>query len=192
MNRRIIDMTDTRTSLLDLAENNIRQRGYHAVSFRELADELGIKSASVHYHFRQKEDLGLALVERYSKHFFEILKNESVGSTDSYEKVEAFCQTYKNALNASDKVCLCGILGAETTGLPPVLNTQVSAFFQANIDWVESALPAQMSKKDRASKSQQIVATLQGAMMLSVSLGSSKVLDRSIDSILQDLKAATK
>lgn len=185
-------MTDTRTSLLDLAENNIRQRGYHAVSFRELADELGIKSASVHYHFRQKEDLGLALVERYSKHFFEILENESVGSTGSYEKVEAFCQTYKNALNASDKVCLCGILGAETTGLPPVLNTQVSTFFQANIDWVESALPAQMSKKDRASKSQQIVATLQGAMMLSVSLGSSKVLDRSIDSILQDLKAATK
>ena len=57
-------MSETIDRLLDAAEDGMRLRGYHAVSFRELAMALGIKSASVHYYFRQKEDLGLALVAR--------------------------------------------------------------------------------------------------------------------------------
>jgi len=67
----VSDMTDTRTKILDLAEKLIRQHGYHAVSFRDLADELGIKSASIHYHFRHKEDLGEAVIARYAEAFHE-------------------------------------------------------------------------------------------------------------------------
>jgi AcrR family transcriptional regulator len=52
--------------LLDAAEKRIRKCGYNAVSFRDLAVDADIKSASVHYHFPRKEDLGLALVQRYS------------------------------------------------------------------------------------------------------------------------------
>lgn len=65
-------MAETIDLLMNAAESGIRQKGYNAVSFRELADDLGIKSSSVHYYFRKKEDLGLALVERYSDRF---LKN---------------------------------------------------------------------------------------------------------------------
>ena len=46
-------MTDTRLDILDTAEQRMRDVGYHSVSFRDLADDLGIKSASVHYHFRR-------------------------------------------------------------------------------------------------------------------------------------------
>ncbi len=40
--------------LMDLAEAHIRDRGYGGFSFRDLAAEVGIKSASVHHHFRRR------------------------------------------------------------------------------------------------------------------------------------------
>jgi TetR/AcrR family transcriptional regulator, transcriptional repressor for nem operon len=51
--------------LLDATERRMRAGGYHAVSFRDVAADVGIRSASVHHHFPQKADLGTALVRRY-------------------------------------------------------------------------------------------------------------------------------
>jgi len=44
----------------------MRAGGFHACSFREIATDVGIKSASVHHHFPAKADLGAALVARYT------------------------------------------------------------------------------------------------------------------------------
>jgi len=121
-------MSETRDRLMDAAEHSIRQNGYNAVSFRELADDLGIKSASVHYHFRKKEDLGLALVQRYSASFFKALETQSKSATTPAQKISAFCETYKQALISSDAICLCGILGAESVSLPDALADNVTDF----------------------------------------------------------------
>jgi TetR/AcrR family transcriptional regulator, transcriptional repressor for nem operon len=43
----------------------MRGGGYHAASFRDIAAAVAIKSASVHYHFPTKEDLGAAVLRRY-------------------------------------------------------------------------------------------------------------------------------
>ena len=47
-------MSGTAERLMDLAEAHIRDRGYAGFSFRDLAAEVGIKSASVHHHFPTK------------------------------------------------------------------------------------------------------------------------------------------
>ena len=52
---------DSATQILDIAERRMRQTGYNAVSYRDIAAEMGIKSASLHYHFPKKADLGAAL-----------------------------------------------------------------------------------------------------------------------------------
>ena len=61
---------NTRTSLLDSAEQAVRQRGYNGFSYADLAREIGIRKASIHHHFPTKADLGLALIERYNQNFF--------------------------------------------------------------------------------------------------------------------------
>src|SRR5947208_98232 len=55
---------------MDLAEAHIRDAGYRGFSFRDLAAELGIKSASVHHHFPTKAILTAAVVRRYGDRFF--------------------------------------------------------------------------------------------------------------------------
>ena len=181
-------MTETIDKLLDAAENGMRLRGYHAVSFRDLADELSIKSASVHYYFRKKEDLGIAVVQRYSGRFFDALAEGAANATNSKELIVAICGTYQAALNSSDKMCLCGLLGAEICGLPGPVGDAVRAFLNANIDWVAKALPDALSAGQKRAKAAKIVSTLQGAMMLSTGLKNHKILDDAIEEILSDLR----
>ncbi len=180
-------MTETVDLLMDAAESAMRQRGYHAVSFRELADDVGIKSASVHYYFPQKEDLGLALVRRYSAQFFADLEVRSARAVTPADLIAAFCDTYRQALIQADKICLCGMLGAETCGLPLELSTAVAEFFDANIDWVSKALPKGTKSSVRRAKAEQIVATLQGALMLATSLRNHKVFDRAAKAMTLDM-----
>jgi len=182
-------MQDTmRTQLLDAAEMHIRKNGYNAVSFRDLADQLGIKSASVHYHFRKKEDLGLALVARYGSGFFEALERNAKTARTEAEKLDAFVKTYRRALTGSDAICLCGMLGAETTSLPEPLSQKVAEFFEANITWLIENLPAAWSKDNKTRRAQQILATLQGAMMLSINLKSASFFDAAATGLMADLR----
>lgn len=178
-------MSATNERLLDAAENGIRLSGYHAVSFRDLADELGIKSSSVHYYYRQKEDLGIALVDRYSERFFADVEERAATADTEQEKLRAFCQTYRNALTGSDRICLCGMLGAETCGLPMVLADRVEAFFKANMTWISDALDPDLPADKRAARAAQILATLQGAMMVATSLKNHRLFDDVVGALFE-------
>ena len=172
---------------MDAAESGVRLRGYHAVSFRDLAEELGIKSSSVHYYFRQKEDLGIALVERYAERFFAALDARIEKAKTPEDRIRAFAGVYRDALTGSDRICLCGMLGAESCGLPSELSDAAAGFLQANIDWVAKALTDEMKPKARKRRAAHIVATLQGAMILASSLKDYGLYD----SAVQDLLAKT-
>ena len=164
--------------VLDAAEHRMRAGGYHAVSFRDLATDVGIRSASVHHHFPQKADLGVALVSRYRERFLAGLAPAQ--DRPPAERLRAFCEAYRQAFRAADAVCLCGMLGAESHGLPDSVGGAVREFFAANIAWVADSLPAGRSLERRRDEAVAIVATLQGAIMLPASFHDRAILDRSI------------
>lgn len=167
-------MSDTRTHILDLAERAIRLRGYHAVSFRDLADELGIKSASIHYHFRHKEDLGLAVVDRYATRI--ATQVGAPGDQDWPRSLARFCQVYQDALRKNALQCLCGMLAAESAGLPDKVSARVAEFFRANINWLTVAMPDDLP--DKPGRALRIQCELQGAMTVAVSLQDPTILDQ--------------
>jgi AcrR family transcriptional regulator len=45
------EVRDSTQRVLDVAEGLFIDRGYHAITLRDIADELGIKQASLYYHF---------------------------------------------------------------------------------------------------------------------------------------------
>ena len=137
----------------------------------------GIKSSSVHYHFPKKEDLGSALVERYSERFFSALEKRSAKAKTPADKLKAFTRVYRDALVEDDAICLCGLLGAESGGLPHPLAEGVQNFFNANIDWVANALPDRLSRAERKKLAATLLANHQGAMMLATSMNSIKIFD---------------
>ena len=57
----------TANRILDVAEALIQRRGYNAVSYGDLAEELDMTTAAIHYHFPSKTDLAQVLVRRYRR-----------------------------------------------------------------------------------------------------------------------------
>jgi len=124
---------DSATKILDIAERRMRLAGYNAVSYRDIAAEMGIKSASLHYHFPKKEDMGAALVRRYSEVFQDRLTEKTNQQTDPQEKLAAFVDIYRHAMRQQGLVCLCAVLGAEASGLPERVTKEVKTFFETNM-----------------------------------------------------------
>lgn len=62
--------TDTKQRVLDAAEQLFMERGYSAITLRDIAGALDIKQASLYYHFPDgKEQLFIAVVERvFARH----------------------------------------------------------------------------------------------------------------------------
>ena len=60
-----IEVKDSTQRILDVAEALFMDRGYSAITLRDIADELGIKQASLYYHFPGgKEQIFVAMAER--------------------------------------------------------------------------------------------------------------------------------
>lgn len=49
--------SETTTAILDTAERLFSERGYDAVSIRELTREAGVNVAAIHYHFGSKQEV---------------------------------------------------------------------------------------------------------------------------------------
>lgn len=55
----------TRERLLDLAESAVLQKGFGATTIEELIAQAGITKSGFFYHFRDKNDLAKAMLQRY-------------------------------------------------------------------------------------------------------------------------------
>ena len=177
----------TAERIMAAAERRMRARGYNAVSFRDLAEDVGVKSASVHYHFPQKEDLGVAIVARYHERFLAELDRRCGHTDDPLAWLEAFIALYREALQIDESICLCAMLAAESGGLPPPVTDEVGRFFQANFDWL-AALRSRLAESDPDAslpEPAEMVARLQGAMIVASAMRDRAVFDRVAGSLLE-------
>lgn len=153
--------------ILDAAELRMREQGYNAVSFRDIASDVGIKSASLHYHFPKKADLGLALVRRYAENFQALLAEKTRDNVDPNNSINVFIDLHRRALKDQGLLCLCAVFGAEAKGLPANVTQGVRVFFESNIDWLAGAYEKAGLVNPR-SRAKAGVAALEGALMVAL------------------------
>ena len=127
---------DTRISLLDSAERAVRQRGFDGFSYADLSKEIGIRKASIHYHFATKADLGFALIERYAERFFATLADIRNTDGSAAEQLRSYIQIYRDALAEGEQVCLCVALSAGRDSLSTEVLDQLNRFHAKSIAWL--------------------------------------------------------
>ncbi|WP_427451123.1 TetR/AcrR family transcriptional regulator [Litorimonas sp. WD9-15] len=174
-----------REHILDAAERRMRGAGYNAVSFRDIAGDIGIKSASLHYHFPKKEDLGLALVQRYSDDFHEALTNRITDNMTAKERIGVFVDLHRDALVRQKLLCLCVVFGAEARGLPAPVNAAVAAFFTRNINWMSKAY-TDAGYRTASSRAKSAVAMLEGGLVVADSVKDESVFEAAAEFVLRD------
>ena len=128
---------DTRAFLLDSAEHLVRTRGFDGFSYADLSDAVGIRKASIHYHFPTKSELSVALITRYRETFFARLAEIEAAQANAGSRLRAYLETYRNALQGGESVCLCVAFTAARFGLDPAVLSEIRRFTADSIDWLE-------------------------------------------------------
>ena len=156
--------------ILDLAQSLIQTRGYNAMSYRHLADEIGIKTSSIHYYFPAKEDLGRALMARYREAIKGALAQIDSDTNDPSLKIERYAELFANSVR-SGCICLGGMLATDLMTLPQAVQTEVKKFFSENEAWLSSVLNAGREsgqftfEGSPKNKAETIFSALEGAMI---------------------------
>jgi TetR/AcrR family transcriptional repressor of nem operon len=161
----------TASRILDIAEQLVQIRGFNAFSYADIAAELHISKAALHYHFAGKAELGEALIARYAARFAQALAGVDTGIAAAPAKLDSYAGLYLDVLRHR-RMCLCGMLAAEYQTLPAAMQGAVIEFFDQNETWLqhvleqgkqEGSLQFAGSARDTA---RMIVSGLEGAMLV--------------------------
>jgi len=169
--QRAKEQGDTRSAILDIAERLVQLRGFNGFSYADVAGELGITKAALHYHFPGKAELGEALIVRYAARFVECLAAIDRQEMVAVEKLRAYTDLYLDVLGHG-RMCLCGMLAAEYETLPDPMRETVIRFFDDNSAWLAGLLEAGRAQGSLVfsgrpeDAAQMIIGALEGAMLV--------------------------
>ncbi|MEB3216474.1 MAG: TetR/AcrR family transcriptional regulator [Nostocales cyanobacterium 94392] len=126
--------TDTKTLILDVAQDLIQRLGVNGMSYKDISESIGIRKASIHTHFPKKDDLLATLLDRYRDRFLRIVDGILASSDTPEVKLRRYCGLFEATLSSGneDRACLCAMLGAELATLNHPLVERVRSFYQAN------------------------------------------------------------
>ena len=134
-------MNATADRILDAGQELIQTGGFSAMSFQDIASEVGIRKPSIIHHFPTKAELGVAIIRRYRDTFAAQLQQISEEPTkSSWDALEFYFSPYLFLASTPDKVCLCGALAGEIPVLPEVMRVGVKQFIEAHQRWLEEIL----------------------------------------------------
>ena len=161
----------TATRILDVAERLAQMRGFNGFSYADIAAEVEITKAALHYHFASKADLGEALNSRYAVRFGEALAAIDAGTTAAPAKLQGYAELYAGVLR-DQRMCLCGMLAAEYPTLPDAMQASVVSFFDQNEAWLQDVL--EQGRGDGSlhftgparDVARMIISCLEGAMLV--------------------------
>jgi len=187
------ETTDTASQILDVAEQLVQVRGFNAFSYADVAGELGITNAALHYHFRSKAELGEALIARYAIRFIGALIEIDESQADPPGKLDAYVNLYTGVLRGQ-RMCLCGMLAADYETLSTGMQGGVADFFEKNEQWLAEVL--QQGRNDGTltfsdsplQEARTIVSGLEGAMLIARSFGDIKRFKSASNHLLTALR----
>ena len=167
----MVKRSDTAERILDLSERLVQQRGFNGFSYQDIADTLGVRKASLHYHFPTKAALGARLIERYRSAVFSPLPSPSTGG-DPWKSLDGFFEPFLKLASHCDRMCLAGVLAAEFGTLPDDMQTGMRLFFRDAESWL-GVLLAKGRKSgvfcfegSPRAQAEVMVAALEGALLV--------------------------
>jgi TetR/AcrR family transcriptional repressor of nem operon len=187
----------TASQVLDVAERLVQINGFNGFSYADVAAELSLTKAALHYHYSGKAALGEALITRYAERFAESLAQIDATSLTAPEKLESYVGLYAAVLQ-EHRMCLCGMLAAEYHTLPQPMQEAVVRFFDANETWVARVLKAGVEERLLAftgsaeDTARMIISTLEGAMLVARPYDDVARFDAAADQLLASLRVSRK
>jgi TetR/AcrR family transcriptional repressor of nem operon len=166
-----ISATDNRAKLLSTARILAQTRGFNAFSYRDLAKIVGIKTASIHYHFPTKDDLGVALIHQYTESMMVALHDIDSQPIGYLAQFNQFVQIFEQTSESSEQWCLAGMFASDVQTLSEAMRQAVTAFFIQVEQWLKALLERAVAANafrplvPISQLAPMILASLEGALL---------------------------
>lgn len=176
--------SSSREAILAAAKRTAQARGYSGLNFRDLADEVGIKAASIYHHFPSKADLAAAVARRYWEDSAAALETMLTETSDPVRCLREYPGTFRKALENNNRMCLCSFMAAEHDDLPEAVRKEVQIFADVNVAWLSKVLSAAAVVKSGESeqRARAIFAAIAGAQLIARSRSDVALYDALIES----------
>lgn len=159
--------SNAREDILEAARKAAQSRGYAGLNFRELADAVGIKHASLYYHFASKADLGVAVAKRYWEETAKTLDAMLDEAGDPVAALRNYPNIFRKSLLDGNRLCLVSFMSAEYDDLPDDVKVEVQAFADVNIAWLKKVLVASgLTEVASSERARAIYAAVAGAQLM--------------------------
>ncbi|GMK43486.1 TetR family transcriptional regulator [Paenibacillus glycanilyticus] len=162
---------NTADLILDTAQALVQEVGFNGFSYAHIAEKVGIRTASIHYHFPNKEDLGEALITRYHKGFLATVAQIDADTQNNLDKLRKYINIFSIPVD-SYCTCLSVMLSSDLATLSEKVGARLADFFTANLAWVERVLEEGRREGhlrfegSASTRAHLILASLQGAQLL--------------------------
>jgi TetR/AcrR family transcriptional regulator, transcriptional repressor for nem operon len=176
--------SSSKEAILAAAKRTAQAHGYSGLNFRDIAKDVGIKSASIYYHFPSKADLGAAVARRYWQDTAADLESILTEASDPVRCLRQYPDVFRKSLESDNRLCLCSFMAAEYDDLPQAVKQEVQAFADVNVAWLSRVLSAAAvvspEKSDRRARA--IFAAVAGAQLMARSRSDISLFDALIES----------
>jgi TetR/AcrR family transcriptional repressor of nem operon len=176
--------TNSKEAILTAARRTAMAHGYSGLNFRDLAEEVGIKAASIYHHFPSKADLGAAVAKRYWQDIAADLEVMSQQGPDPIGSLRRYPEIFRRSLESDNRMCLCSFMSAEYDDLPDGVKQEVQRFADVNVAWLSKVLTAAsvIGAQESEKRARAIFAAVAGAQLLARSRADLSLYDSLIDS----------
>jgi len=164
------EMADT---IRSTAHKLMVDRGYAAFSYADIAAAIGIRNASIHYHYPTKAALAVAVLTKHRERLTTALELLDDEIKDPVMRIGGYVGHWELCINNHTMTfCVAALLGAEMPSLPEEVQVEVKRHFALLSQWIEKTLKAGekaglMRLQEKPSTEAEILmAVVHGAMLL--------------------------
>jgi TetR/AcrR family transcriptional regulator, transcriptional repressor for nem operon len=194
---RTIGSMETRDKILNSAQRLIQTRSFHGFSFQDIADEVGIRKASLYHYFDSKDAIALAVLKRATD--WVNARMEKVEGQEPSQRLEAYFDMFRVIHGKGERMCPGGSFGAVFGAVSSSVKTALHRFAQMHFDWLEPIVRdgvacGQFKIGDQRPRdvAVQIAANVQGALLTGRLTSDPYVIDNVAEEIRRYLDYSLK
>ncbi len=188
---------NTRDRIVESARGLVQRRSFHGFSFQDIADEVGIRKASLYHHFDSKDAVAIAMLDQSSEWVRTQLKKTD-GRAPS-ERLEGYFAMFRLLHGKAERMCPGGSFASVYGAISSSLQTAVHRFGNMHLDWVEGVVRDGVEQGEFDIGDQrprdvaaQIVSGIQGALLMGRLTSDPHILDAVADGFTRSLGYAAK
>ncbi|OQP88074.1 TetR family transcriptional regulator [Rhizobium rhizosphaerae] len=128
---------ETRRQIVDVADKLFYEHGYEATSFADIAGEVGLSRGNFYYHFKSKDQILEAVIERRIAKTGAMLNAWQEDAGSPLDRIRRFIRLLiANSAKIMDYGCPVGTLCNELAKLDHVAKDDAARLFALYRDWL--------------------------------------------------------